>query len=138
MVRAIIPSGEITANDFVMQQIKEALEDLEEENRLRISNTLRFKNEEKNRWINKGFVMVGNDILCDKAVSAPAKVLYLLLMRRLFQKDFCFPGRDTLADELGLSPRQVDRYLQDLKAAKWISITRRGQGKTNVYHLIKE
>ena len=138
MVRAIIPSGEITANDFVMQQIKEALEDLEEENRLRISNTLRFKNEEKNRWINKGFVMVGNDVLCDKAVSAPAKVLYLLLMRRLFQKDFCFPGRDTLADELGLSPRQVDRYLQDLKAAKWISITRRGQGKTNVYHLIKE
>lgn len=138
MVRAIIPSGEIIANDLVMQPIKEALEDLEEEHRLRISNTLRFKNEEKNQWIDKGFVMVGNGVLCNKSVSAPAKVLYLLLMRRLFQKDFCFPGRDTLADELGLSPRQVDRYLQDLKAAKWISITRRGQGKTNVYHLIKE
>ena len=137
-VKAVLPCGEIVGNDIVMQAIKEVLEDLEEENRLRISDTLRFESEAKNRWITKGFVMVGNDVLCDKAVSAPAKVLYLLLMRRLFQKDFCFPGRETLADELGLSPRQVDRYLQDLKAAKWISIKRRGQGKTNVYHLIKE
>jgi hypothetical protein len=121
-----------------MLPIKEVLEDLEEENKLRNLNTLRFKNEEKNKWIHNGFVMVGNDVLSDKAVSAPAKILYLLLMRRLFQKDYCFPGRDTLADELGLSPRQVDRYLQELKPAKWINITRRGQGKTNVYHLIKE
>lgn len=121
-----------------MKTIKEAFDDLEEENRVRLSNTLRFQDEKKNRWIHEGFVVVGNDVLCDKSVSAPAKILYLLLMRRLFQKDYCFPGRDTLAGELNLSPRQVDRYLQELKTAKWISITRRGQGKTNVYHLIKE
>lgn len=121
-----------------MQAIKEVLEQLEEENINRPDNTLQFKNKKKDDWIKKGFIIVGNELLSDKAVSAPAKILYLLLMRRLFQKDYCYPGRDTLADELSLSPRQVDRYLQELKIAQWISIVRRGQGKTNVYYLIKE
>ena len=121
-----------------MLPIKEALENLQEEHSLRQQDTLRFQNEKRNRWIHEGFVVVGNSVLSDAAVSAPAKIVYLLLMRRLFQKDNCFPGRELLAQEVGLSARQVDRYLQELKAAKWVKITRRGQGKTNVYQLTRE
>lgn len=137
MDNTILASGEHVANDFVMQSIKEALADLEAEKRLELENTLRFEDEKKNRWMREGHIIVGNELLSNKSVCPVAKVLYLLLMRRLFQKDFCFPGRETLAKELGLSPRQVDRYIQELKVANWIKVVRRGQGKTNYYYLKK-
>ena len=95
--------------------------------------TLRFKN----KWLNKGFTQVSNNLLDNNSVSAHARLLYFLLMRRCFQKDYSFPGVDTLAKEMGVSKRSVMRLTLELEQTNWLQIKRRGQGKTNLYYLLK-
>ena len=45
----------------------------------------------------------------------------------------CFPGQDTLAQHMGMSVSRVNEYIKELEAAGLVEITRRGQGKTNLY-----
>lgn len=110
-----------------MEQLKDVLEEISNH------NTLLFKNSRLQKWVEEGYVIAPNKVIRDKNISATALRLYLLLLSRLFQKNFCFPGRELLATELSLSARQVDRYILELKKAKYVEVKRRGQGKTNVY-----
>ena len=95
--------------------------------------TLQFKE----KWLNKGFVHASNQLIRDTSVSPQARLLYILLMSRAFQKDFSYPGRQTLGKELGVSVRSVSTLLGELKDNAWIEVKRRGLGKTNLYFLIK-
>jgi hypothetical protein len=36
---------------------------------------------------------------------------------------------------MGISERQVRRFVNELKEAKYLSVERRGLGKTNIYNL---
>jgi len=95
--------------------------------------TLQFKE----KWLNKGFVQVSNSILRDVTVKPQARFVYILLMSRVFSKDFCYPGQEVLGKEIGLSSRQIIRLLKELQRHGWLEVKRRGQGKTNLYFLLK-
>jgi hypothetical protein len=79
------------------------------------------------------FVMLREDVLLQreytvagetKRLLPSATVLYALLLMHARIKDFCFPSEGTLADEMGLKPRQVRNLVNMLVEAKLITVER--------------
>ena len=83
----------------------------------------------------KGFTQVPNFLLKSKKLSAGDKMTFAMLLSYAWQNDYCFPGQERLAQDLGLSDRSVRTHLKSLEANGLLTIQRRGQGKTNVYEL---
>lgn len=83
----------------------------------------------------KGFTMVPNHVLESDQISPGAKLAYAILLKYAWQKDFCFPGQETLAKDMRVTDRSVRTYLQELEAKDFINIKQQGQGKPNVYIL---
>ena len=83
----------------------------------------------------QGFTQVPNFILKNPNVSLGAKVTYAMLISYGWHNNFCFPGQDRLATDMGMSRSRTTEFVGELERAKLISIQRRGQGKTNIYTL---
>ena len=83
----------------------------------------------------KGFTQVPNFLLQSKKLNAGDKITYAMLLSYAWQKDFCFPGQSTLADDLGMHETNVRKHLKALEASGLLTIIRRGQGRTNIYEL---
>src|SRR5665213_2400318 len=75
-----------------------------------------------------GFTQVPNFLLKSKKLSSGDKMTFAMLLSYAWQNDFCFPGQEKLAEDLGLSDRSVRTHLKALEAAKLLVIRRRGQG----------
>ncbi|MCG3777197.1 MAG: hypothetical protein JW395_4073 [Nitrospira sp.] len=80
-----------------------------------------------------GFTQLPNFILRNPELSAGAKATYALFLSYGWHNNRCFPGQETLAQALGMSVGSVNAYIKELEAVDLIEITRRGQGKTNLY-----
>jgi hypothetical protein len=78
------------------------------------------------------FTQVPNSVMNDGRLSIGARFLYVLLLGYRWGKDFCFPGQETVAGKMGVSDRQVRRWLDELEAAAIIKRKRRGLGKTDL------
>lgn len=83
----------------------------------------------------RGFTQVPNHILESTELSPGAKLTYAMLLKYAWQNDFCFPGQDRLAKDMGVSRRSINTYIQELEKKKFIIIKRQGQGKPNIYTL---
>src|SRR6185437_5786824 len=82
-----------------------------------------------------GFTQVPNFILKDAKLSLGAKVTYSMFLHYAWHNDSCFPGQERLATDMGMSQSRVSEFIKELQAAALIEITRRGQGKTNIYRI---
>lgn len=82
-----------------------------------------------------GFTQVPNFLLRDPTVSANAKVVYSMLLSYAWNNDKVFPGQERLAEEIGSTRSTVNRGIMELEKSGWLTIERRGQGKTNLYVL---
>ncbi len=82
-----------------------------------------------------GFTQVPNVVLRDTRLSPGAKLCYALLLSYAWQKDSCFPGQETLAEDAGASRRSIVRFMKELEQSGYLEKKRRGLGKTNVYTL---
>ena len=82
-----------------------------------------------------GFTQVPNFILTDSALSLGARITYSMFLHYAWHKDSCFPGQDRLAEDIGMSKSRVNEYIKELEAAELVEITRRGQGRTNLYKI---
>jgi hypothetical protein len=82
-----------------------------------------------------GFTQVPNFVLTHEGISAGAKLAYAMLLHYAWQNDYCFPGQDRLAKDMGAGKRSVIRFMDELEKAGFIAVQRRGQGKTNLYQL---
>jgi len=83
----------------------------------------------------KGFTQVPNFLLKSKKLSSGDKMTFAMLLSYAWQNDFCFPGQERLAEDLGLTDRSVRTHLKSLQANGLLNIQRRGQGRTNIYEL---
>jgi hypothetical protein len=72
-----------------------------------------------------------------KTASLTAKVVYARLVVYKGWKRTAFPTRKELAECLGLSVRQVDDAIRQLKKFGLIRTRRRGLGKPNTYEFLK-
>src|ERR1051325_6002178 len=82
-----------------------------------------------------GFTQVPNFILKDAKLSLGAKVTYAMFLHYAWHNDSCFPGQERLATDLDMSQSRVSQFIRELQDAELIEITRRGQGKTNLYKI---
>ena len=82
-----------------------------------------------------GFTQVPNFILTNKDLSVGAKLYYAMLLKYAREKDYCFPGQQTLAQDMGSSERSVRTYQKELEDAGFLEVTQRGLGKTSLYRL---
>ena len=80
-----------------------------------------------------GFTQVPNFILRDSNLSIGAKVTYAMFLSYAWNNDRVYPGQDRMAEDMGMSVSRVNDFIKALKVAGFIEITRRGQGKTNLY-----
>src|SRR5437868_8747680 len=82
-----------------------------------------------------GFTQVPNFILTNKDLSVGAKLYYTMLLKYAREKDYCFPGQQTLAEDIGSSERSVRTYQKELEDAGFLEVVQRGLGKTSIYKL---
>lgn len=82
-----------------------------------------------------GFTQVPNHVLKSSKISPGAKLAYTMLLSYAWQNDYCFPGQERLAKDMGSGLRSVVRFIQELEKEEFVVIKRRGQGKPNLYEL---
>lgn len=82
-----------------------------------------------------GFTQVPNFILTNKDLSVGAKLAYAMLLKYAWQDDYCFPGQQKLADDMGAGERSVRTYLNELETAGFLEVKQQGLGRTNLYRL---
>ena len=82
-----------------------------------------------------GFTLVPNMMLNSAKLSAGAKLTYVMLLKYAWENNRCFPGQKTLARDMGVSERHAHSSIKELEKIKYISVQRRGQGKSNIYTL---
>ena len=85
----------------------------------------------------KGFTQVPNFLLKSKKLSSGDKMAFAMLLSYAWQNDFCFPGQNRLAQDMGAGKRSVIRFMAELEKAGYIAVTRRGLGQTNLYKLFQ-
>jgi biotin operon repressor len=83
----------------------------------------------------KGFTQVPNFLLKSDKLSAGDKLAFAMLLSYAWQNDHWFPGQRRLGEDMGLHETNVRKHLKSLQAQGLLTITRRGQGKTNIYTL---
>ena len=83
----------------------------------------------------QGFTQVPNHVLRSGDITPGGKLAYAMLLSYAWQNDYCFPGQERLAKDMGVTDRSVRTYLQELETKGFLRIKRQGLGKTNVYEL---
>ncbi len=84
----------------------------------------------------KGFTQVPNAILRSKEISPGAKLAYSGLLSYAWNNDYCFPGQETLGNDIGVTRQTVNEYIKELRTKGFIQVKRRGQGRSNIYELL--
>ena len=82
-----------------------------------------------------GFTQVPNFILRSKDLSVGAKMTYAMLLSYAWQNDYCFPGQETLAEDIGVSRRSIVSFIKELQERDCISVKRQGLNRPNIYTL---
>lgn len=86
----------------------------------------------------KNYTKIPNEVLSENQLSVLARYLYCVLLKHCGKDNRCFPGQKLLASTVGVSDRQIRRYLSELINEGLITKRRRGWNRTNTYMLSKD
>jgi len=99
----------------------------------KIANTIVFDDEN----LRGGFAQIPNVVLYDPLLGVAAKLCYMLLLSYAWGAKSCFPSQKLLAENMASSISTITRALQELQRFKLVKVERLGQGKSNIYHIMK-
>jgi len=91
----------------------------------------------ENEMLRAGFAALPYVVLRDTKLSLGARLTYAVLLSYAWQEDSTFVGQEKMAKDMGISERQLRRYLYELKEAKYIEISREDKRFNNTY-IIKD
>ena len=74
-------------------------------------------------------------IINDPMLMPTAKLVYAAIAYRVGSNGCCWPGMRRLASDTRLHVNSIVRAVEELELAGWLNVTKRGQGKTNLYRL---
>lgn len=91
----------------------------------------------ENQMMRAGFAALPYVVLRDIKLSIGARLTYAVLLSYAWQDDSTFVGQARMAKDMGLSERQLQRYLYELRDALYIEISRKDKRFNNTY-IIKD
>lgn len=87
--------------------------------------------------VHGNWVQMASAFIQCPTISSDAKALYALLLTFAQAKETAYPGQGKLSEYLGISEKPLRKALLELEEVGMLRIKRRGQGKTNLYHVAK-
>ncbi|MBI3732424.1 MAG: helix-turn-helix domain-containing protein [Chloroflexi bacterium] len=91
----------------------------------------------ENEMLRAGFAALPYVVLRDTRLSIGARLTYAVLLSYAWQEASTFVGQRQMARDMGLSERQLQRYLYELRDRQYIEISRADRRFNNTY-LIKD
>ena len=88
----------------------------------------------QNNYLN-GFTSIRNEVVVE--LKAHLFRTYSYLLSKDYNNKGIFHSQETMAKELGVSIRTIQRHLKELKELGYITFRRRGFNQTNIYHMLK-
>jgi DNA-binding MarR family transcriptional regulator len=82
-----------------------------------------------------GFTQVQNFILRNDALTVGEKITFAMFLSYAWHNEHCFPGQEKLAHDIGITRQSVNTFIKGLEKKGFLTIKRRGLGKTNIYTL---
>ena len=92
----------------------------------------------ENKMLRAGFAAFPYLVMKDTELSVGARLTYAFLLMYAWQEGNCFAGQKTMAENMGVSERQLRRYLIELKKAHYIRIERKDRRFNNTYILLEK
>ncbi len=90
----------------------------------------------ENEMLRAGFAAFPYLVMKDKTLSIGARMTYAFLLMYAWQDERCFAGQKKMAEDMGVSTRQLRRYLTDLREAGYVKIERKDKRFNNTYVLL--
>lgn len=90
----------------------------------------------ENPLMRDGFAALPYSILKDTSLGVGARLAYGFLLMYAWQEGSCFAGQQTMAGDMGVSARQLRRYLKELQSANYIRIERKDRRFNNTYYIL--
>ena len=84
-----------------------------------------------------GFAAFPYLVMNDTSLSVGSRFTYAMLLQFAWQEGSCFPGQKRLAQQMGVSRAQVQRYLYELRDAEYIQVERKDKRLANTYIIKK-
>jgi len=91
----------------------------------------------ENEMLRAGFAALPYVVLRDTKLSIGARLTYAVLLSYAWQEDSTFVGQAKMAKDMGISERQLQRYLYELRDCRYIEISRADRRFNNTY-IIKD
>ena len=90
----------------------------------------------QNKMLQAGFAAFPYLVMKDKNLSIGARMTYAFLLMYAWQEGSCFAGQEQMAEAMGVSERQLRRYIVELKEAEYIAIERKDKRYNNTYIIL--
>lgn len=89
----------------------------------------------KNNNYNAGYLSIKNSAILE--LKAHLFRTYSYLVSKDYNKQGVYYGQSTMAKELGISVRTLQRHIKELKEMGFLKVKRRGFNMTNLYTMLK-
>ena len=90
----------------------------------------------ENEMLRAGFAAFPYLVMRDKSLSIGARMAYAFLLMYAWQEGSCFTKQANMAEAMGVCPRQLQRYLYELRDVGYIRIERQDKRFNNTYILL--
>lgn len=90
----------------------------------------------ENQMLRAGFAALPYLVLRDTGLSIGARLSYAVLLMYAWQEGATFAGQVKMAQDVGVSERQLRDYLQELQESGYIRIKRQGLNRPNLYYIL--
>ena len=91
----------------------------------------------ENEMLRAGFAALPYIVLRDTRLTVGARLTYAVLLSYAWQNNETFAGQEKMAKDVGISERQLQRYLYELRDTHYIDISREDKRFNNTY-IIKD
>ena len=90
----------------------------------------------ENELLRAGFAAFPYLVMKNKELSVGGRLTYAFLLMYAWQEGSCFASQQKLAEDMGVSRAQVQRYLYELRKATYLKIERNDKRFNNTYTIL--
>jgi hypothetical protein len=90
----------------------------------------------ENEMMRAGFSALPYRVMKDQKLSVGARLTYAFLLMYAWQEGSTFAGQARMAQDMGVSERQLRRYLTELRDAGYIKVERQDKRYNNTYIIL--